>query len=46
MLIVHVETCTFLMGLFLIWEVRAVENKTENKGQKEIGGKDFGDTLY
>ena len=41
MFIVHVETCIFLMGLFLIWTVRSVENKTENKGQKETGGKDF-----
>jgi len=24
------------MGLFLIWVVRSVENKTENKGQKKI----------
>ena len=29
-----VETCIFLMCIFLIWAVRSVENKTE-KGQKE-----------
>ena len=31
----NVETCIFLLGLFLIWSVRSVENQEENKGQKE-----------
>ena len=31
-----VETCKFIMGLFLMWaSYRSVENKTEDKGKKE-----------
>jgi hypothetical protein len=34
-----VETCIFFKGLFLIWSVRSVENKTENKRQKKTRDK-------
>ena len=36
---VAVETCIFLMGLFLIWTFISVGKKTENKGHKKTNDK-------